>query len=80
MEEIQMPKKRRMVCYWSHGSADGVYPGLEDNVGVITHVYEPDNPHSKVRLFVITNTGQHHNDVAYSDVPLGGHWSWPSRD
>lgn len=80
------PTVARIVHYWSHGSADGVYKP-ECRAAIVTEVSGaganlPDGRIWKISLAVFNPEGMFFNQDIYQDEQQerGGTWHWPERE
>ena len=79
----QQPTVGRIVHYQSYGTPGGEYTA-QPRAAIVTAVRgdEPVPEHGVpyVDLAVLNPEGMFFNrEVAYSDEPKPGHWSWPPR-
>ena len=65
------------IVHYSYGTPGGEYKP-EPRAAIITEISA--NGDSRVGLCVLNPTGMFFNrEVAYSEAPAPGHWSWPPR-
>lgn len=70
----QTPSIGRIVHYQAYGTPGGEHPS-KPRAAVITDLHENND----VTVCVLNPTGMFFNrGVAYSEVPKGGTWRWPT--